>query len=118
MLWTLRKKRTKKTLQIVRDVMLVSAVESDKNFRSYRSQKCPLVVMQVGWITSNASGIEGKVMEVYYLWSLNFSIDVILPAAMWPWSESTCIRNEYQESSWWYKGRPSGNLIAICEPSV
>jgi hypothetical protein len=32
--------------------------------------------------------------------SLDFSIDLILPAALWPGVDSASDRNEYQESSW------------------
>jgi hypothetical protein len=52
--------------------------------------------------------------------SLNFSIDLILPASLWPGVDSASNRNEYQESSW-AKGRPArkaDNLIAICEPII
>jgi hypothetical protein len=36
--------------------------------------------------------------------SLDFSIDLILPAALWPGVDSASNRNEYQESSWGVKG--------------
>jgi hypothetical protein len=36
--------------------------------------------------------------------SLDFSIDLILPAALWPGVDSTFNRNEYQETSWGVKG--------------
>jgi hypothetical protein len=36
--------------------------------------------------------------------SLVFSIDLLLPAALWTWVDSTSKRNEYQESSWGVQG--------------
>jgi hypothetical protein len=53
--------------------------------------------------------------------SLDFSIDLVLPAALWPGLDSAPNRNEYRESSWGGKGRPvrkADNLTAICEPIV
>jgi hypothetical protein len=32
--------------------------------------------------------------------SLDFSIELTLPAALWVWVDSASNRNEYQESSW------------------
>jgi hypothetical protein len=52
--------------------------------------------------------------------SLDFSIDFILPAALWPGVDSAFDRNYYQESSGG-KGRPArgaDNLTAVCEPIV
>jgi hypothetical protein len=52
--------------------------------------------------------------------SSDFSIDLILPAAIWSWVDSASNRNENQESSWG-KGQPArkaDNLTAICEPIV
>jgi hypothetical protein len=36
--------------------------------------------------------------------SLDFSIDLILPVALWPGFDSASNRNDYQESSWGIKG--------------
>ena len=33
--------------------------------------------------------------------SLEFFIDVMLPTALWPWVDSACNRNEYQEYFLW-----------------
>jgi hypothetical protein len=49
---------------------------------------------------------------------LDFSIYLILPAALWPGVDSASNRNEYQEFFWGCKGRPAckaDNLTAICE---
>jgi hypothetical protein len=49
--------------------------------------------------------------------SLDFSIDLILPAALCPWGDSSSNRNEYQESSWGVKGGRRVRLTAS-SPSV
>jgi hypothetical protein len=53
--------------------------------------------------------------------SLDFSIDLILAAALWPWVDSVSSRNDYQESLWGRNDRPTrkgDNLTALCEPIV
>jgi hypothetical protein len=53
--------------------------------------------------------------------SLDFSINLILPAHYGPWVDSASNRNEYQESFWGDKGRrahKADNLTAICVPIV
>jgi hypothetical protein len=52
--------------------------------------------------------------------SFDFSIDLVLPAALCPGVDSACNRNEYQNVPGG-KGRPArraDNLTAICEPIV
>jgi hypothetical protein len=49
---------------------------------------------------------------------LDFSINLILPAALCPEVVSASNRNEYQESSWDAKGGRRVRLTAICELTV
>jgi hypothetical protein len=50
--------------------------------------------------------------------SLDISIDLVHPAALWPWVDSASNRNEYQESSWGVRGCQCIKLTCSSEKSV
>jgi hypothetical protein len=58
---------------------------------------CYFIYSIVGWGTMLQAG---RSWVRFQKRSLGFSIDLILPAALWPWVDSACNRNEYQESFW------------------
>jgi hypothetical protein len=68
----------------------------------------------VGWGTVLQAG---RSLVWFSIRSLDFSIYLILSAALWPWVNSASNRNEHQESSW---GIKSGQRIRLTTspPSV
>jgi hypothetical protein len=55
--------------------------------------------------------------RIRFLMSLDFLLELILPAVLWSEDESASNRNEYQESSWGVKG-DRGLWLATSPPSI
>jgi hypothetical protein len=75
-----------------------------------------IISSHVGWGTVLQAG---KLRIQFPMRPLDFSTDLILPAAYVPGVDSASNRNEYQVPGG--KGRPvlkANNLIAICQPIV
>jgi hypothetical protein len=88
----------------------------ENTFRAVQSSKRARGSV-VGWGTVLQAG---RSQVWYLLWSLDFSVDIILPVALWPWGRLSLLREMSTRNLPGGKGRPArkADLTAICEMTV
>jgi hypothetical protein len=88
----------------------------------YYEYMCKVWVEECGSVVGLGTMLQtGRSRDRFLRRSLHFSINLILPAALWPWVDSACNRNEYHESFLGGKGRPARKahtLTTICLENV